>query len=148
MFQALIKTYFGEVKDGQLQRLQYLGYIVLAAVLIFAGMMLGVMSIGALETLKGGDLMQAQAEIRRQLGIPVMIVFAVVMIGYIFAQANVAAKRARDTGLPGWVFLLSVVIISGLASSLLSQGAGNAISTLAALWLLFAPSGILKRRTS
>jgi len=148
MFQRLITVYFHEVSDGRLLRLQYVGYALLVAILFFAVIFLAIFALGALETIKGGDLMQAQAEIRQQFGIPALIIFGVFMLGYMFFQANVAAKRARDTGLPGWIFVLLVVITSGLAGKFLNQGAGNAISALAALWLLFAPSRILKGRTS
>jgi len=144
----LITVYFRDIKDGRLVRMQYVGYALLAAFLLFVLMMLSVVALGGLEMMMGGDLMQAQAEIRKSLGVPALIILAIVMAAYVFAQANVAAKRARDSGLPGWIFVFAIVVLSGVVGNLLSESLGKLITFLALLWLLFAPSDFMDRSKS
>jgi uncharacterized membrane protein YhaH (DUF805 family) len=38
-----------------------------------------------------------------------------------FMHANISAKRARDAGLPGWLTVAAVYVLSILLSTLVSQ---------------------------
>ncbi len=146
----MFKTYFGDVTSGYLQRLSFIGYIVLLYVLFFALMLAGAASLGLAENLIGGDLQETQAMLQKKLGIPVVITIAVSLFLFIFATLNLKAKRIRDMGLPGWWTLLAVWIISVIilvivnvvagSDPVLSKTISSAMSAIGVLALIFIPS--------
>ncbi len=146
----MLKTYFGDVTSGYLQRLPFIGYIVLLYVLFFALMLAGAASLGLAENLIGGDLQETQAMLQKKLGIPVVITIAVSLFLFIFATLNLKAKRIRDMGLPGWWTLLAVWIISVIilvivnvvagSDPVLSKTISSAMSAIGVLALIFIPS--------
>lgn len=94
----MLKKLFGEITNGRLMRLPYLGYsLLLAALFLGFGIAVGLM-IGTGEQLMGGDLQQAQAKLAEWLSIPFMVVFGLVVALIVFAGANIMAKRIRDIG--------------------------------------------------
>jgi uncharacterized membrane protein YhaH (DUF805 family) len=102
----MLKSYFGDVKSGRLQRLPFLGYFILLQIIMVA-IAVGIgAGIGAVENLVGGDLQQAQEMLRTRFGIPVIILLAILYGALFFAMLNLEAKRIRDMGLPGWWPLL------------------------------------------
>ena len=135
MFKALL----GEVKTGRLMRLPYLGYSVLLSLLMFGFGLAIVMAIGVGEHIAGGDLQQAQDQLREQLTLPVMLIMAVVMPLFLFIGVNIMAKRIRDIGLPGWWTVLAIFIVSGVVSYVVSDNAGSIVNTLAWLAVVLVP---------
>lgn len=144
MIKRAVKTYFGDIRDGRLQRLNFFWYSVLAvAVFILFGILV-VASIGALESFIGGDLMEAQNQIRKQFGVPATIIVMIFGATLFFANLNISAKRARDSGLPGWLSILIFVFVSAFLSRMGFDTITSLLSLAATLWLLFARSDILK----
>jgi len=141
----MIKALFGEVKTGRLMRLQYLGYSVLLSLLMFGFGLAVVMAIGAGEHIIGGDLQQAQDQLREMFTLPVMLVMAVVMPLFLFIGVNIMAKRIRDIGLPGWWTVLAIFIVSGVVSYLVSDNAGSIVNTLAWVALVLVPGNALTK---
>jgi uncharacterized membrane protein YhaH (DUF805 family) len=144
----MIKALFGEVKTGRLMRLQYLGYSVLLSLLMFGFGLAVVMAIGVGENIAGGDLQQAQDQLREQLTLPVILVMAVVMPLFLFIGVNIMAKRIRDIGLPGWWTVLAIFIVSGVVSYLVSDNAGSIVNTLAWVALVLVPGNALAKGTA
>ena len=136
----MMTVLFGDIKNGRLQRLQFLGYSLLVSVLTVVIMMGVVVAIAGAEKFAGGDLQQAQAAIRESLGGPFMVIFAIFMLVIFFIQANLMAKRIRDMGLPGWWVVLALVIIAGLVGGMMSEQAGGVFQGIVTLILLFVPS--------
>jgi uncharacterized membrane protein YhaH (DUF805 family) len=146
----MLSTYFGDVTSGRLLRLPFIGYLILLQVVMFALVMGGAASLGIAENLVGGNLQDAQAMLGEKFGIPAMIVIAIVMALYLFADLNLKAKRIRDMGLPGWWTLLAVIVISIVVTIVINIAFGsdpetsNRISSIftaiAFLALLFIPS--------
>jgi len=138
----MFNTYFGEIKHGRLLRLPYLKYyvIMIAAMIVF---MIGTgVMVGVSEHIMGGDIQQAQDKLRAWFALPSIIVIGVVMIAIVFAGVNIAAKRIRDMGLPGWWVILAVVVLSGgISIATDNQGQGSSgIGLILLLALLFIPS--------
>ena len=136
----MLTALFGDITNGRLQRLPFLGYSVLVTLLFFGFVFAVVFAIGAGEKLIGGDLQQAQDTLAQALGIPFIIVFALFMAVMLFVQMNLMAKRIRDMGLPGWWVVLVLVIVSGVVGSMVSEQAGGGLNSVVFLVLLLVPS--------
>lgn len=142
----VLKTYYQDFTNGRLGRLPWLGHSLLLAALILAFILSIGFAIGGAEKLIGGDLAAAQELIRQTLAFPFLIIFAVFILVIVIAGLNIAAKRARDIGLPGWIFVAGLLIITGLLSQFVSPQASQAVSTIATIGLLFTPGNMFKRR--
>jgi uncharacterized membrane protein YhaH (DUF805 family) len=141
----MLKRIFGEIANGRLTRLPYLGYsVLLAALSVGFVVALGLM-IGAGEQLIGGDLQQAQAKLAEWFTLPFMVVFGLVVALFVFAGANIMAKRIRDIGLPGWWSVLAIVVLTGVVSVAISAKASNGLYLLITLALLLIPSGAVAK---
>jgi len=136
---------FGDIKTGRLLRLQYIGYSLLIAFPFFAFMMLVVLAIGAGEHILGGNLQEAQDQLRQWFTLPFMLVFGVFMAVVAFVSFNLMAKRFRDMGLPGWWAVLAIVVQGMIVSASVSEQAGGVFHTVIWLLLLFVPSNALKK---
>ena len=128
-------------------RLQYLGYSLLLSLLMFGFGMAVVLAIGAGEQLIGGDLQQAQDQLREMFTLPAMIVVAVAMLLFVFIGGNIMAKRIRDIGLPGWWSVLAIFIVSGVVSYAVSDNASSIVNTLVWFAVVLVPSNALTRGT-
>jgi len=130
MFRALFK----DVANGHMARLSYLGHSILLFLLLMAYMLIVVLAIGAGEHIIGGDLQQAQDQLRGLLTLPFLIVTGIVMGLLMFAGLNIMAKRIRDIGLPGWWMVLALIVLGMLLSYFVSQQAGSGLHTL--IWAI------------
>jgi uncharacterized membrane protein YhaH (DUF805 family) len=136
----MFRTLFGEIQDGRLQRLQYLGwYIVLAVLMLLVGLGIGA-GIGIAERMVGGSLAEAQALITERFGAVGLIGIVVVCGVLLFAYTNIAAKRVRDMGLPGWWVILAAVIVGALISAFAGQQVSGLWTLATTLALLLIPS--------
>ena len=142
----MFKIYFGEIRDGRLVRLQYLGYSLLLAAIAFGIVILVVLAIGAGEHIIGGDLQQAQDKLRDWFSLPFMVLFGLAYLGLAFAGANIMAKRIRDIGLPGWWVVLVVMLLTGFSSTVGPEQIGSGLSTLIWIALLLIPGGAFSKR--
>ncbi len=139
-------TYFGEFADGRLLRMPYFKYLIILFAIMFGFMLATVMLIGAAENIIGGDLTNAQDVLRNALGLPYLVILGVVMIGIFIALSNITAKRARDTGLPGWLFVTGIIVISALLSYFLSDQLSRTFSSIIGFGLLLIPSNVFARK--
>ena len=137
----MFKVLFGDISNGRLQRLAFLGYIVLLTLLFMAAMFGVVFAFGTGESIIGGDLQQAQDMLRETLGIPFIIIFMAMMMLLFFAQMNLAAKRIRDIGLPGWWVVLLLLLLGGVTSAMMTKEQGGGLHFLVFLLLVLIPSG-------
>ncbi|MCF6320697.1 MAG: DUF805 domain-containing protein [Rhizobiaceae bacterium] len=140
----MIRIYFSEFTTGKLRRLPYLGYALLLSVIFFAFGLATVAAIAGAEAIVGGDLMAAQDTIRKSLAMPYLIILAAFVLALFIAGMNIAAKRFSDMGLPGWVVVVGVIIVSFVISRYISQNVSGLFSTLVVAALLFIPSNALK----
>jgi uncharacterized membrane protein YhaH (DUF805 family) len=136
----MITTYFGEIRNGRLLRLPYLGYSLLLQLLTFAVFMGIAFAIGVGEHLVGGDLEQAQMILQEKFSLPLLLLCAVLGALFAFANFNIMAKRIRDTGLPGWWGVGALMVIGIALSALLSEELGSSFHTLSWVILLLIPS--------
>jgi uncharacterized membrane protein YhaH (DUF805 family) len=139
----MIKALLGEVNTGRLMRLQYLGYSLLLSLLMLGVGLTVAAAVGAGEQVIDGDLQQAQNLLREALSGPFLLVFAVLMILFMFIGANIMAKRIRDIGLPGWWSVLAIFVLSGLLSNLVSANASNILNSVIWILLLLVPGNAL-----
>lgn len=139
----MIKALVGDVKTGRLRRLQYLGYSLLLSLLMLGFGFAIVTAFGAGEHIIGGDIQKAQDKLHEMFTLPFMIVFAVVSLFFLFAGANIMAKRIRDIGLPGWWLVLLIFSISVTVSYLISSEVSSGLNTLIWVLLLLVPGNVV-----
>ena len=133
---------FGDITSGRLLRLPYLGYSILIGVL---GLLIAIgigASLGIAERLVGGDIQQAQEQLREQFGIPAIIIIGAIFSVLFLAHLNLMAKRIRDMGLPGWWMVLALFVAAALTAGFVSQQASGAFNSLTWLALLLIPTGM------
>jgi uncharacterized membrane protein YhaH (DUF805 family) len=136
----MIRTLFADLSSGRLQRLPYLGwYAVLALFVLVIGFGIGA-SIGLAERASGGEAADAQMVITEHLGVVGLVLIIAIFSVLLFAHLNIAAKRIRDMGLPGWLVLLGLIIVGGLIGTLAGQGIGALFNLLGLLALFLIPS--------
>ncbi|HEC05268.1 MAG TPA: DUF805 domain-containing protein [Thiolapillus brandeum] len=156
----MFKALFGDVSNGRLARLPYLGYALLITVIMF-GVMFGVVALMSMtEQIMNGNLQQIQVTLTEKLGLPFMLFMVVFMLALAFASMNIAAKRIRDMGLWGWTTLLILAVIGGVVGTLfpgemtMIDGVGqmtpsmasSALQTIVFLCLLLIPSNSFGNR--
>lgn len=140
----LTDSYFRSVKNGTLDRAHFFGLFVFIAVLyILFGLGMGAM-IGFAEHLIGGDIQAAQAVLRDNLTLPALIVLLVLGLTFVFAIANISAKRARDIGLPGWSTIVILIALQALLTWLGYDKLSQATSTIFLLALLLVPTQMVR----
>ena len=144
----MFKVLFGDVKEGRLMRLPYLGYSLLLTLVAIVLLVVIVLAIGAGEHLVGGNLEQAQNKLREWFTVPFVIIFGLVSVLFTFAGVNIMAKRIRDAGLPGWWMVLAIAILTGIVSTVVSNEAGSGLHTLIWLALLFIPTNTFSKEQS
>jgi len=140
----ILNNYFQELSIGRLKRLPYLGYQLLLSVFIFTFIVLTIILMGVGEHIVSGDLEHAQNTIREWFTLPFLFVFALFMGAVCFSYVNIAAKRIRDTGLPGWITLVIVLLLEFIAVALISEQASYAVHMIFSLFILFTPSDQFK----
>jgi len=142
----MLNALFGDIKTGRLMRLQYLGYSLVLFLLFFVFIMLIVLAIGAGEHIIGGDLHQAQEQLREWFTLPFMLVFGIFILLLSFIGFNLMAKRIRDIGLPGWWSVLALVLLEAVISYLISQQTSSALHSLIWFFLVLIPSNALAKK--
>lgn len=140
----MLKTLFGDITGGRVPRLPFLGYWLLLVVVLLV-VIIGIgAAVGAAEHLVGGDLESAQAQLRSQFGLPALAVGIVVVAGFVFAGANLYAKRLRDIGLPGWWTVLGLIVAGLVISLAISDKAAGGFDFLVWVALLVVPTGAVR----
>ena len=132
----MLKALFGDVHNGRLMRLQYVGYSLLLSLLMLGFGFAVVVTIGLGEDFIGGDLQQAQEILRERFTLPYMVVFAVATLLFMFAGANIMAKRIRDIGLPGWWSVLALLVLFTALSYAVSDHVSSILQSL--VWLVLS----------
>lgn len=135
----MLKALFGDVHNGRLMRLQYVGYSLLLSLLMVGFGIAIVAAIGLGEDLIGGDLQQAQEILRERLTLPYMVVFAAATLLFMFVGANIMAKRIRDIGLPGWWAVLALLVLFIVLSYAVSDYVSSVLQSLVWLVLTLIP---------
>ncbi|MCG6898017.1 MAG: DUF805 domain-containing protein [Thiocapsa sp.] len=142
----MIKTFFGDIADGRLARLPYLGHWVLLSLAVLV-LLFGIgAAIGVGEQLIGGDLQQAQAKLREWFTLPFFVLLGLVVAVVFFAGANLTAKRIRDIGLPGWWSVLAIALLVGIVTGTVSEQVGSSVQLAIWLALVLVPSNVFAKR--
>jgi uncharacterized membrane protein YhaH (DUF805 family) len=142
----MLRTIFGDVRDGRVSRLRFLvallvltvaGMAVMLALLWFSGVAADAAALDA-----GPEAIETALA---NLGGGWLIGLAATGLLLFFGQINLWAKRCRDIGLPGWWMVLILIglgaVVSGMASDQVSSGLNLAVL----LALLLVPGGTLGR---
>ncbi|MBK1722630.1 DUF805 domain-containing protein [Thiocystis violacea] len=136
----MLKPLYGELTTGRLKRLPYLGYYILvSALILLVGFGIGA-SVGLAERMQGGEVADAQALLQDKLGLAGLLLIAVVFGVLFFAHLNLAAKRIRDIGLPGWWILLSIAALGVFASIVGGSQLASGINLLILFSVFMLPS--------
>ena len=109
-------------------------------------MLLVILAIGAGEHILGGNLQEAQDQLRQWFTLPFMLVFGVFMAAVAFVGFNLMAKRLRDIGVPGWWSVLAIMVLGMIISASVSEQAGGTFHTVIWVILLFVPSNALNKK--
>ena len=141
----MFRVLFGDITNGRLIRLSYLGYSLLLALCVIGfGLAIG-LAIGAGEHLIGGNIQQAQDRLREWFTLPFFIVFGLVSALFAFGGMNIMAKRIRDIGLPGWWVVLVITVLEGIISFIVSGQVSSSLHTLIWIALLLLPTNALAK---
>lgn len=139
-------TLFGNLRHGTLHRVPFFWYIAGLWAIGGATVMAIVVGLDINQPTNGITPEQAGQAVRDALGPVAHSVLAVLAALLVFAQINMMAKRLRDTGLPGWITLLAVMVVTGLVSGFIGSGIGGLMNILFWLALLFTPPGLFARK--
>ena len=151
----MITALFGDLRDGRLQRLPYLGYCLLVLLLVFA-VGLGFVFIfgiseGLTAAITGGDVEKAQQLLQQHLGgtAIVLLVVATLVIGTAisFANLNLQAKRLRDMGLPGWIAVAAIFALELVITATVGNQTASTLHLIVFLALLLIPSDTFAKRS-
>lgn len=141
----MFRDYFGELATGRIGRRRFvlltLGLIGIALIAMLAL----VVSVGVASHVFAGDIEEAQTRLAAGLGLPAIAGLVVLGVGVTFANANIVAKRARDTGLPGWPVALVYLVVSGGASQAADGNGSAGIGFLVFILLALIPTGQFAR---
>ena len=145
MLRRLIRGLFWDIKGGRIGRAGFFwnSVLVLILVLIFAIVLIFVVEVS--EQIMGGDMASAQKKIEESSSLPGMIATAVFAGLVMYAEVNLAAKRVRDMGLPGWWVVAGAAIIGLILSQTISDQSASGLNVAVWLALLFVPSGVFER---
>jgi len=146
MFKRLFRGLFGEIKTGRVGRAGFFwnSMLVLVLVLIFAIVLILMIEVG--EQVMGGDMASAQKKIEEWSSLPGIVAAALFSALLMFAQVNLAAKRVRDMGLPGWWVVASAVLIGLILSQVLPDQTASGLNAAVWLALLLVPGGVFERQ--
>lgn len=139
----MIRAFFLDVSDGKLQRLAYFGYTLLLDILGLIFMFGIVTMIAGAETAMSGDLQEAQAALRKAFSDPLIAALMIFLAAALFVSLNMGTKRMRDIGLPGWMAVAALAIITVGISMLISDEAAHGYSFLAWIGMLVTPSNLV-----
>lgn len=129
----MLQVLFGDIAQGRLQRLPFLGYWLLAMLLAGLASLAIILLLGDVTMLYTAFLGEVRFDAQQQLTLPGLIGLLVVGVLLTFSHANLGAKRYRDMGLNGWV----TFILASLA-----------LGPLAWFFALVIPTDLFRRRTS
>ena len=142
----MITTLFGQIASGCVGRADYFRH---SMVLIIIG---GNALIGLHGMLVGfgvrGGLADLESIVRSTLGTGGVVVLWLAVLGFLAVALSLMAKRARDAGLSGALFVLLLLLaVRMLADTGLTALAG---ALFASVWLAlqFIPTGRFARRRS
>jgi len=141
----MIRAFFLDIRDGKLTRLPFFGYTILLNVLGLVFVFGIVAAIAGAETVMGGDLSEAQAVLRKTFAGPLIIVMIGFFVTAVFASLNMAAKRIRDIGLPGWPVVLVLAAITIAISLLIPGKSAQSLSFVVWIILLLTPSNLMNK---
>ena len=143
---SMLRDYFGEIGEGRLERRRFVFlWLLLLALFIGFGALIG-LSIGIAEHLAGGDLRTAQQMLRENLAVPAVLAIAIFVLAFVFAKLNIIAKRARDTGLPGWITAIVIAGLIGTTSQLADAAAtSGGVGMLLLIVLAFVPTNQFRK---
>lgn len=133
----MFATLFGDVRDGEIPRLPYLGYSLLLTFGSAGAIVLLVVALAG-----AGGLAQAESSTALLAGLGLPVLAAVIVVAFLaaFASLNLTAKRTRDLGLPGWTTVLLFVLGTAVLGAAVSESVASGLHVLAWLALLLLPS--------
>jgi uncharacterized membrane protein YhaH (DUF805 family) len=137
----VILTMFGELREGRIGRLRYLGYsifVALSAFLFSVGLGLVTGVTERVAGIEGAPMRSAVTE--NFAGMWILLFFAIGMTIF-FINANLMAKRARDIGLSGWTTVAVILVISMIISLVMPEYVAGGYNLLVWIALLLIPTG-------
>lgn len=145
LIKNMFKVLFIDIVGGRLTRLHYLAYLLLLSLLSIGFGLAVVLAIGVSEHIVGGNLQQAQEQLREWFSLPFLIIFGLISTLFVFSGFNIMAKRIRDIGLLGWWVTLAIIALEIIASLLFSRQAGSGLHALVLMALLLTPTDAMAR---
>ena len=126
----MINTYFKNWSTGRLQRLPYLGYHVLIIAIFVAILFATIAAASAVQNLVGGDIATTQKMLEDKFGMAGILGGLTVGLLFMVAVINIEIKRIRDMGLPPFITLIVLVVVS-FSLNLLFPGVTEVVTATA-----------------
>ncbi len=144
----MLKDYLGHFANGRLGRRRYVGlWLGIIGFLILA-MLLVLVAVGVGVGLAEGELADLPDRVAAELGFPAIAVLIALALVAMVANLNIVAKRARDTGLPGWPVAVVYLLVSGGGSQAGESGSVGGLGLLIMLILAVIPTDQFRRSAS
>ena len=120
MIKTFFRTLFGEVGNGRLNRVQFIGFTFLVTVLMMIVVFAVIAGVAGAER-SADNIQEFQQMMAEKYGMAFVVGLMILGSVFTFASLNIAAKRIRDMGLPAWPTVLAMVII-GVVIGILFPG--------------------------
>ncbi len=136
----MFRDYLGDVASGRLGRGRFILLWLISGIVLFLVLFAALLAFGLLGTAMariGGD--PGQPLFIDMAPLPLLVAMAVIVLGYLFANLNIVAKRARDIGLPGWLIAFGYALVYGATIQLGDQGTTIGAGLLIAIVLALVP---------
>jgi uncharacterized membrane protein YhaH (DUF805 family) len=104
-----------------------------------------VRSVASAAALLGGNRETAQTALHEALDQPLVVLLLIITAVLLIVLANIAAKRLRNLGLPGWIALLCAAVVALVVLRIWAPSAAYSFFMVLWLVLLFMPADTLRR---
>ena len=141
----MFRTLFGELHEGRIARLPYLGYSLLTTVLAGLGWLGLALLLGDITALVSENSAALEVFMHDVAGKPLILLMVGFGLAISFAHANLTAKRYRDMGLGGWSTLISISLALALGAWVIGPILAGCAQGLVYLGLALLPSGCFGR---
>jgi uncharacterized membrane protein YhaH (DUF805 family) len=137
----MVSSLFGHITAGKIPRARYALYSLLLGLSVVFILLGGIFAMGLNEQLLNEPWYPAADASRlAQLPLSFFVLMLVMGLAYLFGQLNLAAKRCRDMGLPGWWAVLTLILFQSVVSATAGDIVSASLNTLIWLALALIPS--------
>lgn len=142
----MARLLWGNPYHGSINRVGYLQGIAIITFIFILSILALVFGIVLLKAFMGGDIQKSQLFLYESMGIPVMVLAGIVFFALFFSNVNLAAKRFRNMGLPGWLMIILFFTVDITLMHFYGKTPSIVFEGLTVLALILIPSSSFDRK--